>query len=325
MIPPRTFLGVLAASLLGVLSSAAAQQGAKIPRIGWVLTGTEASSRQNVEAMRNGLRELGYVEGANVVLDLRYADGHLERYPELYTDVVKQGADVVVAGAYQGTLAAQEATRTVPIVGVSCGVELLVESLARPGGNVTGVTCQSPDLGAKQVQLLREALPLASRIAVLYNPSVPYTQPEVRDLRPILSAQGVQLIEIEVRGPAQFEAAVGEIRRARADAVFLIPDNMVYGNRELLARMLAANGLPLISGYADFTTAGGLMSYGSNLQALIRRAASYVDRILKGAKPGALPVEQPTNFELVINLKTARALGLNLPPSLLQRADKVIQ
>jgi putative ABC transport system substrate-binding protein len=308
-----------------VAGSTFAQTGARLQRIGWVLTGSETSSRQNVEAMRTGLRELGYVEGGNIVLDLRYADGHLERYPELYADIVRQGAEVIVAGAYQGTLAAQEATRSVPIVGVSCGVEFFVESLARPGGNVTGVTCQTPELGAKQVQLLREALPDATRIAVLYNPLVPYTRPEVVALRPVLNSLGATIFEIEVRAPTEFEAAGEQIRRAGADAVFVIPDNMLYGNRSELARVLLSKRVAWVSGYADFTAAGGLMSYGSNLQTLIHRAASYVDRILKGAKPASLPVEQPTKFELVINLKTAKALGITIPQSLLLRADEVIQ
>ncbi len=321
----QNLLVVLAAILLGMPGAGGAQQAGKPWRIGWVLTGTEATSRQNVEAMRSGLRDLGYVEGRNLVLDLRYADGRLERYPELYADVVRQGADVIVAGAYQGTLAAQGATRSVPIVGVSCGVELLVDSLARPGGNVTGITCQTPDLGAKQIQLLREALPRSTRIAVLYNPTVPYTQPEVRELRPLFLAMGAQMVEIEVSTPAQFETAADQIRRAGADAVFVIPDNMVYGNRVELLRILLSNRLPVMSGYADFTAVGGLLSYGSNLRALIRRAASHIDRILKGEKPATLPVEQPTQFELVINLKTAAALGVTIPPTLLLRADEVIQ
>jgi putative ABC transport system substrate-binding protein len=305
--------------------NALAQSQPRPARIGWVLVGTEASSRRNVEAMRAGLRELGYVEGRTVVLDLRYADGHLERYPELFSDVVKQGADVIVAGAYQGTLAANQATRTIPIVGVSCGVELLVESLSRPGGNVTGVTCQSPDLGAKQLQLLRETLPGATRIAVLYNPAVPYTRPEVRDLRASIQSSGVQLIEIEVSSPAEFGKAGELARRAGAQAAFVIPDNMLYGNRAELARVLLANRLPFMSGYKDFTDVGGLVSYGSNLQSLLRRSATYIDRILKGALPATMPIEQPTRFELVINQQTAKALGITIPQSLLLRADEVIQ
>lgn len=212
-------------------------------RIAWVLTGTEASSRANVDAMRAGLRDLGHVEGVTYVLDLRYADGHVERYPQLFEDVIRGRPNVVVAGAYQGILAARNATRTTPIVGVSCGVELLVDSLARPTGNVTGVTCQSPELGPKQVQLFREAVPGAKRIAILFNPEVPYTEPEVRVLRRALAAMGVGISEFPVVNPAQFDSVVTAIRRQSADGVFVIPDNMVYGNRNQLAQLLLANHL----------------------------------------------------------------------------------
>jgi len=312
-------------ALAGLMLCAEAIAQVAPARIGWALSGSEEASRANVEALRDGLRALGHVEGRTYVLDLRYAEGQLERYPKLFEEIVRAGPSVILAGAYQGTRAASEATRTIPIVGISCGVELLVGSLARPTGNVTGVTCQSPELGPKQVQLLREALPRAGHLAVVYNPQVPYAVSEVAELRRIAGTLGVRILGVEVSEPAQFDAAATAMRSAGVDAVFLIPDNMVYGNRKRLGELLLANRLPMMSGYSDFAMAGGLMSYGSNLQALIRRAAWYADRVLKGARPADLPVEQPTKFELVINLRTAKALDLRISPALLQRADDVIQ
>ena len=321
----RVVAALVAVTIFLFAADVKAQSATKPARVGWALAGTEASSRENVEVLRAALRDLGQVEGRSYVLELRYAEGRLERYPELFGELVRNGASVLVAGAYQGTLAARNVTKSVPIVGISCGVELLVESLARPAGNVTGVTCQSPELGPKQMQFFREAVPSVKRIGIIFNPDVPYTRPEVKELHRFLGAAGVGVVEAEVAGPEQFPDAVSSLHRAAVDGVFLVPDNMVYGNRARLGELLLASRLPMMSGYAEFTAVGGLMSYGSNLQALVRRAAWYVDRILRGAAPANLPVEQPTKFELVINLKTAKTLGVKIPQSVLIRADRVIE
>lgn len=315
-------LGMIALPTLWSIPETARPQAPA--RIAWALVGTEASSRANVNAFRAGLRELGYVEGASYVLDLRYADGHVERHPQLIRDLIQRRPDVILGSAYQGTLAARNATATIPIVGISCGIELLVDTLARPTGNVTGVTCQSPELGPKQVQLFLEALPQAKRIAILYNPEAPYTEPEVREVQRVLASRGIRFFEFPMTRPTQLQSVVTQIRNASADGVFVIPDNMVYGNRMELAHLMLSNRLPMMSGYSDFVVAGGLMSYGSNLPALIRRASWYVNRILKGRRPSELAVEQPTHFELVINVETAKALGMTIPPALLSRVDRRI-
>ena len=318
---------VIALMALGplVAASATAQTQARPARIAYLSTADEAAARASVDAIRTGLRELGQIEGRSYVLDIRYAQGRFDRFPELVADVIGHGAEVIVTTSYPAALAAKQGTSKIPIAGSSCGLELLVDSLARPGGNVTGVTCQSSELVAKQLQLLREAVPAVKRVAVLFNPSSPYTEPAMRDLRNAGSALGTQLIEIPVRGPAEFENAVAQMHQARAEAVFVAPDAMLFANRAQLAGLLLANRLPVMGFFRDFVDAGALLSYSSNLAERMHRLAWYVDRILKGVKPADLPVEQPTKFELIINLKTAKALGIAIPQSLLLRADEVIQ
>ena len=307
------------------VSHLSAQVQARPARIAFVASGNEASARAILEAFRVGLGELGQVEGRSFVLDTRYAEGRLDRYPELVADVISRGADVIVIGNYPGILAAKQATNKIPIAGFSCGMDLLVDSLGHPGGNVTGVTCQSSELVAKQLQLLQEALPAVKRIAVLSNPSSPYGGPALRELRSAGNKLGTRVIEITVRSPADFENAVAQMRQDGADAVFLPPDTMLFVNRTQLVSLLLANRLPVMGFFPDFVDAGALLSYSTNLAVQYHRLAWYVDRILKGAKPADLPVEQPTKFELVINLKTAKALGITIPQSLVLRADEVIQ
>ena len=318
-------LAVVALLALCQAGSTAAQTQTLPVRIGIVASTDEDTMHPALAAFRSGLLELGQVEGRTFQLELRYAQGRMDRLPELVADVIGHGAEVLVVGSYPGILAAKQATSTIPIAGFSCGLELLVHSLARPGGNVTGVTCQSVELAAKQLQLLREALPAATRIAVLSNPSSPYSESSARDLRSVGSPLSARLIEIAVRSPADFEDAVAQMRRADTEAVFVSPDAMLFANRSQLIGLLLANRLPVMGFFRDFVDAGALLSYSANRLERYRRLAWYVDRILKGAKPADLPVEQPTKFELVINLKTAKALGLEIPQSLLARADEVIE
>lgn len=295
---------------------------AKPTRVGWIISSTEALNRPNADAMRSGLRELGHVEGRSIVLDIVYAEGRMERFPELISAAIQRGASVLVVGGYHGALTAKKATSTVPIVGIGCGVELLVESLARPGGNLTGVTCQSLDLIGKQVQLLKEILPSLRRAAVIHNPSAPYTQKDVRDLA---AALGAQMIEVHIGSPADFAAAATKAREARADAVVLVPDIMTYANRRALMESLSASRLPAIASFAEFAEAGALMTYGANVPAMVQRSAWHVDRISKGSKAGELPMVQPTKFDLVLNLRAAKAYGIAVAPSILARADRVIE
>jgi len=306
-------------------SHAPAQVQARPARIAVVAGENEAATRAILDAFRAGLLEYGQIEGRTYVLDIRYAEGRLDRFPELVAGAISRDADVIVVGSYPGILAAKQATRKVPIAGYSCGLELFVDSLARPGGNLTGVTCQSSELGAKQFQLLREILPAVKRIAVLSNPSAPYSEPAVRELRSAGSMLGIRMIEIAVRSPADFGRAVEQMHQASAEAVVLTPDTMLFYNRAQLADLLLANRLPTMGFFPEFVDAGALLSYSSNREERYHRLAWYVDRILKGTKPAELPVDQPTKFELVVNLRTAKALGITIPQSVLLRADRKVE
>lgn len=314
------FKAVVAAALVAASSTAYAQ--AKPYRVGWVISSTEALSVANVAAMRAGLRELGQVEGRSIMLDITYLEGRMERFPEQISASLGRGANVLVVGGYQGALSAKKATSTVPIIGIGCGVEVLAESLARPGGNLTGVTCQSLELTGKQLQLLRDILPSSRRIAVVHNPTAPYTQQDVRDLS---AALGTQMIEIHVSAPGDFAAAVAKAKEARVDAAVLVPDLMTYANRRALVALLSENRIPAVAAFAEFADAGALMTYGANVPAMVQRSAWHVDRIAKGAKAGELPIVQPTKFDMVINLKAAKALGIAIPPAVLARTDRVIE
>ena len=319
----------ISVAVMTMLALFTAQLGAQIQarpaRIAVVAGENEAKTRAILDAFRAGLRELGQIDGRTYVLDIQYAEGRLDRLPELVANAISRDAEVIVVGSYPGILAAKRATSKIPITGFSCGLELLVDSLAHPGGNVTGVTCQSSELVAKQLQLLREILPAVKRIAVLSNPSSPYSEPSVRELRNAGSTLGIRMIEITVRSPADFPDAVDQMHQASAEAVFLTPDAMLLYNRAPLLDILLANRLPAMGFFPEFVEAGALLSYSSSRTERYHRLAWYVDRILKGAKPADLPVEQPSKFELVINRKTAKALGLTIPQSLLLRADEVIQ
>jgi ABC-type uncharacterized transport system substrate-binding protein len=307
-----------------------AQQAAKIARIGW-LAGNRAASPHLPEAFRQGLRDLGYVESGNVVIEYRDAEGKFERLPALAAELVALKVDVIVAGGTPQALAAKQATRTVPIVFAAAGDPVtsgLVTSLARPGGNVTGLTGLGPELVGKGLEQLTQAVPGVSRVAALWQPGGQGERTDkdiLKEADVAARALGVRLQFVEARGPEDFDRAFSDMTRARAGALTVLVSPMFFGERRRLVDLAAKNRLPAVYPWREFVDAGGLMAYGADLADLFRRAATYVDKILKGAKPAELPVEQPTKYELVINLKTARTLGLTIPPSLLRRADQIIE
>jgi putative ABC transport system substrate-binding protein len=307
-----------------------AQQAAKIARIGW-LGANPAIGRLLREALLQGLRDLGYVEGRNVVIEYRFAEGKLERYPALAAELVALKVDVIVAPITPAALAAKQATKTIPIVFVAVGDPItdgLVTSLARPGGNVTGLSLLFPELVGKCLEELKQAVPGVSRVAVLWQPGAVGERTEkdmLKGAEVAARALGVRLQFVEARGPADLDRAFSDITKARAGALTVLPGNMFFSERRRLVDLAAKNRLPAVYPLREFVDAGGLMSYGASNADMFRRAATYVDKILKGAKPADLPVEQPTKFELVINLKAAKVLGLTIPQSLLGRADEVVQ
>jgi putative ABC transport system substrate-binding protein len=318
--------------LLGGLFSplaAAAQQAAKVPRIGYLHPNLAASP--HLEAFRQGLRDFGYVEGRNVVIEYRDAEGKFERLPALAAELVALKVDVIVASGTLAALAAKHATSSIPIVFPTVGdpvTDGLVISLARPGGNVTGLSNLTPELVGKCLELLKEAIPGVSQVAILWQPTgfVERTRKDVRKGAEVAGrALGMRLQFVEARGPEDFDRAFSDIARPRASAVIVVTTAMFVQERRRLVDLAAKVRLPAVYGSRESVDAGGLISYGPNLADSFRRAATYVDKILKGAKPADLPVEQPTKFELVINLKTAKALGLTIPPALLARADHVVE
>ena len=330
MMERRTFLGTLAGSLLAAPLAAGAQQPAgKVFRIG--LLGTvplaDPAASRLWGGFFDGLRQLGYVEGQNVVIEGRFSEGRSERFPTLAAELVRLKVDVIVAAGYAPN-AAKGATSTIPIVMTNHADPVgsgLAASLARAGGNVTGLTALAPALVGKQLQLLKEAMSRPPRVAVLFNPPNPNRPAFVRNAEVAARALEVRLHMIEAGTPTEFSSAFSAAMKESADALLVMSDPMFYGERRRLVDLAAKNRLPAVYPWREGVDAGGLMSYGPDIADLFRRAATYVDKILKGAKPGDLPVEQPTKFELIINLKTAKALGLTIPPSLLQRADQVIE
>ena len=297
---------------------------AKVARLGVLLFGTPDTDA--FSSIRRGLSALGYVEGRNIVFEHRYAEGKPERLPDLASDLVRSKPDLIIAAGGDVAPFAKRATKTIPIVMITSADPVqggLVASLARPGGNVTGVTFVSSDLAGKRLQFLKEAVPGVTRVAVLWNPDhpdgeFPATEAAGRSL-------GVQVQSLEVRGRDDFTGAFAAANRERMEAVIVVSSRLMTLNRARILDLAAQNRLLIVSGWGPWAAEGGLLSYGPDLDAVIRNSATYVDKILKGAKPADLPVEQPTKFELVINLKTAKALGLTIPPSVLARADEVIQ
>ena len=320
----RRFLLTSLAGTLGRPLIAEAQQAGKVYRIG--VLGNE--NNPPWEAFRQGLRDLGYVDGRNVTIEWRWSEGKTDRFPALATDLVALKPDIIVASGTQAVRAAKQATSAIPIVmTVSSYPDKigLVESLSRPGGNVTGLSNMGPELTAKKLELFREIAPKASRFAVVWNPASPVEALSFRELSAAASAVGLEIHSVEVRGPEDFSAAFAALSPGRVHALIAYANPINFRGRQLIAEFALRSRLPSMYDERLFVDAGGLMSYAPNFADLFRRAATYVDKIVKGAKPVDLPVEQPTKFELIINLKTAKALGLTIPATLLFQADEVIR
>jgi putative ABC transport system substrate-binding protein len=320
----RAFLGTL--GLLAAPLVAEAQPAAKAARIG-MLTLAVGPSSPMAEAFRQGLREHGYVEGQHVTFEYRYAEGRAERLPALAAELVRRKVDVIVIESNVAALAAKRATQTIPIVMGIAGDPVkagVVSNLGRPGGNVTGLTLIHPELSGKRLQLLKEAVRTLALVAIIWNPADPALVDYLPDTEAAARSLGLRIHAVAARSPMELEAAFKAVSDARPSAFFTFPGGLFLDNRTRIVDFATRNRLPGIFPSGAYAEAGGLMSYGPNLTATFHRAAEYVDRILKGAKPGELPIEQPTKFELVINLKTAKTLGLTIPPSLLLRADQVI-
>jgi len=324
----RTFIGVIAGGLLAAPLAAEAQQAAKVPRIGFLGNSTAALEANLVGPFREGLRELGYIEGRNILIEYRWAEGQYERFPALIAELIALKVDVIVTAGTPASLAVKKATTSIPLVMVAVGDPIgvgLVASLARPGGNSTGLTSIAPELEGKRLELLREVVPKLSHIAVLWNPDNPFHVGSLKETRAAAQVLGIKVQLLGVRVSEDFPAAFAAILRERPGALLVLADRLFLHNRARIVDFEAKHRLPGVYAYRELVEAGGLMSFGPSYAGMHRRAAYYVDRILKGAKPADLPVEQPTKFELMINLKTAKALGLTIPPSVLQRADQIIQ
>ena len=325
MINRRTFLcGLTLGTLVAPLATGAQPPG-RIPRVGILNSDTMQDAR--VGEFRDGLRKLGYVEGQNLLITYRWADGQLDRLPALVDDLLASHVDVIVAiGA--SVWAAKRQTSTVPIVMAFSGDPVgtaMVPSLARPGGNITGLSFMSSDLAAKRLELLKQMFPRIARVAVLYVPAEVSTVPELRETEAAAGTINVTLQPLQVRHPDDLGPLFAKATRERADALLVFAHAFAFVHRDRIVELAARQRLPTMFGWREFVDIGGLTSYGPNVNTMLRRAAGYVDRILKGAKPADLPIEQPTKFELVINLKTAKALGLTIPRTLLLRADQVIE
>jgi putative ABC transport system substrate-binding protein len=325
----RRFIEVIAGGLLAAPFAASAEQADKVFKIGFLTLGqAPTSSSVSIKAFYESLRELGWIEGKNFVLTPKFALFKSDRLPELVAELVQLKADVIVVSTAEAALAAKSGTRTIPIVAVDPADAVaigLVASLARPGGNVTGLSYLGTELVNKQMELLKQAVPTLSRVAVLTNPANPTHLPRSREAATAAQGLGVKVEPIEARTPSELDKAFVEMRRLRVGGVLVVTDPMFNAASSRLAVLASKNSLPAMYGFRSHVVAGGLMSYGVDLVDLYRHAATYVDKILKGAKPADLPVEQPTKFELVINLRTAKALGFTIPPSVLGRADEVIQ
>jgi putative tryptophan/tyrosine transport system substrate-binding protein len=326
----KKFLCLILNALIVAFSFPAdAQQPTKLPRIGWLTGSTLSSNTHRTDAFRQGLRELGYVEGKNIVIEWRGADGNRDRQRALAAELVRLKVDVIVTSGGGPTRAVKEETVTIPIVFAQDTDPIgngFVASLARPGGNITGLSRLAPELTGKQVELLKEVVPRLSRVAVFATLTSPSYAQALKEIELAAGALKVMLQYLDVQGPKGFEAAFREASKGRADAVlWVVSGNVASPYRKKIAELAIKSRLPAIYEQATFVEAGGLMSYGVNFTDLDRRASTYVDKILKGAKPVDLPVEQPTKFEFVINLKAAKQIGLTIPPNVLARADKVIK
>ena len=323
----RQFITLLGGAAAAWPLSVRAQSAGKVFRIGFVGLPTADSLPKRPEAFRAALRELGYQEGRNIVIDFRWADGHYDRLPGLFAEMVRLNVDVIVTHGTPGGLAAKRATTKIPIVFATAGDAVasgLVTSLARPGGNVTGSTYFIPELSAKQLELLKEVVPGLTDVGILLNPANPMNEPVVPAMKQTAQSLKVELHQYGIRHPAELEGAFAAMAARRIGALVAIDDATLIANAALIAKLALRQRLPA-SGWPDFAVSGGLLAYGINYLDMFRRAAAFVDKILKGAKPADIPVERATKFEMIVNLGTAKALNLDVPTSLLLRADEVIE
>jgi len=323
----RRFLLTSLAGALAVPLGAEGQQG-KSHRIGYVGTSSPSLEPKLLAAFRDGLRELGYVEGQNIRIEYRWAEGRYERFAEFMAELVRLKVELIVVSGTPATQAAMKATKTIPIVMAVIGDALeagIVPSLARPGGNVTGLSTVVPELEGKRLELLRQVLPKLSRLAILTNPANQFAVLTLRHLQRAADESHVKLQRVDVKQPEDFGNALSLIAKEHPDALVVSADRFILAHRAQIIAFGARNGLPGMFPYSEFAEEGGLMAYGPSYPDMFRRSAAYVDKILKGAKPANLPVQQASTFELVLNLKTAKTLGLTIPPSLLARADQVIE
>jgi putative tryptophan/tyrosine transport system substrate-binding protein len=327
----RYTIGLIVTLALAILLApvvADAQPSARVPRIGYLGNSSPSLEPDLVEAFRQGLRELGYIEGQTIVIEYRWAEGEYDRFPDLVADLIRLKVDVIVTAGTPGTLAAKQATKTIPIVMAVAGDAVgagLVASLARPGGNVTGLTTIVQDLEGKRLELLKEVVPGLSRVGVLWNPVNPVNPIIFKQTQIAAQTLGLTVQTLDVRGVEEFEDAFAILARERPDALIMITDRFLLTHRKRIVEFMAQHRLPTMYPYRELVVEGGLLSYAPSYTDSFRRAATFVDKILKGTKPADLPVEQPMKFELVLNLKTAQALGLTIPPTLLFQADEVIR
>jgi putative ABC transport system substrate-binding protein len=328
MMRRRTFMTGVIGAVLAAPLAAEAQPAGKVARIGFLFGSSPSAAHGLVNAFQQGLREVGYVEGQNITIEYRWAEGRFERFADFAAEFVRLKCDIIMAGSAHAAIAAKHATATTPIIVVGVGevVETgLVTSLARPGGNITGSTLMFAELSTKRLELLKQVVPRIAVVAVLWNAGTPAKAIDWRETQVAARVLGMTLQSREVSDPNGFDRAFTAMTRERPDALIVLGDPLMFLERERIAEFAARRRLPAMYDHRAYAEAGGLIAYGSDLREWYRRAALYVDKILKGERPGDLPIEQPTKFELVINLKTAKALGLTIPPSLLLRADQVIE
>jgi len=324
----KIFGFLLISAVLGGVAIAEAQQSGKIPRIGFLGNSTAALEENLVGPFREGLRDLGYVEGKNILIEYRWAEGKYERFPTLIGELIAQKAELIVTAGTPASLAVKKAAPSIPLVMIAVGDPIgtgLIESLAQPGGNVTGLTSIAADLEGKRIELLREVIPKLSHVAVFWNPASSFQVIAEKEVQAAARAFKMKVLSLGVQAPEQFDNAFATIRKERPRALLVLADRLFLHNRARIMEFVVKNRLPGVYAYLELVEAGGLMSYGPSYADMHRRAATFVDKILKGRKPSDLPVEQPMKFEFIINLKAAKQIGVTVPPNVLVRADKVIR
>jgi putative ABC transport system substrate-binding protein len=324
----RQFITLLGGAAATWPLAARAQQPAKIPRIGFLGNSTATMEANLIGPLRDGLRELGYEEGRNVIIEFRWADGKYDQFPALVAELLAAKVDVIITAGTPATLAIKKATSTVPLVFIAVGDPVgtgVVPNLGRPGGNITGLSSIAPDLEGKRLELLREVVPKLSHVAFFLNPANAFHTASMRQARVAAQSLGIKLQPMEVNKSEQLDGAFASIVKEKPDALLILADRVFLHNRKRMMEFAIQQRLPSVNAYRELVEAGGLISYGPSYEDMHRRAAVYVDKILKGTKPADLPIEQPTKFTLLINLKTAKTLGLTVPPTLVARADELIE